>query len=57
MPDTRVRSLFRRTRVFTPPTDARSDADLLTRFLDQHDEVAFESLVRRHGPMVIGAAI
>jgi internalin A len=31
-----------------------SDGALLERFLDQHDEVAFENLVQRHGPMVLG---
>jgi RNA polymerase sigma factor (sigma-70 family) len=31
-----------------------SDAQLLARFIDQRDEVAFEALVRRHGPMVFG---
>ncbi|MFO0824771.1 MAG: RNA polymerase sigma factor [Gemmataceae bacterium] len=34
----------------TGPTDAR----LLESFLATHDEAAFESLVRRHGPMVMG---
>ncbi|HZU37673.1 MAG TPA: sigma-70 family RNA polymerase sigma factor [Gemmataceae bacterium] len=28
------------------------DAQLLDAFLSQHDEAAFEALVRRHGPMV-----
>jgi internalin A len=31
-----------------------SDGALLERFLDQRDEVAFENLVQRHGPMVLG---
>jgi RNA polymerase sigma factor (sigma-70 family) len=31
-----------------------SDGQLLERFVDQHDEDAFASLVRRHGPMVLG---
>jgi RNA polymerase sigma factor (sigma-70 family) len=31
-----------------------SDAQLLTQFVTQHDEGAFEALVRRHGPMVYG---
>jgi len=31
-----------------------SDATLLQRFVSQHNEAAFESLMRRHGPMVIG---
>src|SRR5262249_31055445 len=31
-----------------------SDGQLLRTFLDSHDEYAFEALVRRHGPMVLG---
>src|SRR5579884_2550437 len=31
-----------------------TDAQLLERFLDCHDEAAFTALVRRHGPMVLG---
>jgi RNA polymerase sigma factor (sigma-70 family) len=31
-----------------------SDGQLLRAFLDDHDECAFEALVRRHGPMVMG---
>lgn len=31
-----------------------TDGQLLDRFLDDHDEVAFEALVVRHGPMVLG---
>src|SRR5262249_41561206 len=30
------------------------DGQLLESFLAQNDEVAFEALVRRHGPMVMG---
>jgi RNA polymerase sigma factor (sigma-70 family) len=33
--------------------DARSDTELLDRFVAERDEGAFESLVRRHGPMVL----
>src|SRR5262249_16741104 len=29
------------------------DQELLRRFLDRQDEVAFEALVRHHGPMVL----
>jgi RNA polymerase sigma factor (sigma-70 family) len=31
-----------------------TDGQLLDHFLAQHDETAFEALVRRHGPMVMG---
>jgi RNA polymerase sigma factor (sigma-70 family) len=31
-----------------------SDGQLLERFLSDRDEAAFEALVRRHGPMVLG---
>src|SRR5436309_686368 len=31
-----------------------TDGQLLTRFIQSRDEVAFEALVRRHGPMVFG---
>ncbi len=34
--------------------DGVSDADLLSRFVDQRDEAAFELLVWRHGRMVLG---
>src|SRR5260370_39954357 len=31
-----------------------NDADLLERFLARQEEIAFEALVRRYGPMVLG---
>ncbi len=31
-----------------------TDESLLESFLNQRDEAAFETLVRRHGPMVLG---
>jgi RNA polymerase sigma factor (sigma-70 family) len=34
--------------------DGPSDADLLGAFLTSRDEAAFEALLRRHGPMVLG---
>ncbi|HEY7308498.1 MAG TPA: sigma-70 family RNA polymerase sigma factor [Gemmataceae bacterium] len=37
--------------------DARAcDAELLSRFVGRRDEAAFESLLRRHGPMVLRVA-
>ena len=32
----------------------RPDAELVRLFADRHDEAAFELLVRRHGPLVLG---
>src|SRR5262245_2228833 len=32
----------------------QSDGDCLRRFIDRRDEAAFATLVRRHGPMVLG---
>ncbi len=37
-----------------PDRAGGSDAALLERFLRRRDEAAFEALVRRHGPMVLG---
>ncbi len=34
--------------------EALTDATLLGRYLDRHDQDAFALLVRRHGPMVLG---
>ena len=31
-----------------------TDGQLLERFVDRREEAAFEELVRRHGPMVLG---
>jgi RNA polymerase sigma factor (sigma-70 family) len=36
------------------PAAALSDSHLLERFLTQKDETAFETLLARHGPMVLG---
>jgi RNA polymerase sigma-70 factor (ECF subfamily) len=35
-------------------SDRPTDAQLLESFLTRRDEVAFEALLRRHGPMVLG---
>jgi RNA polymerase sigma factor (sigma-70 family) len=39
---------------FLPDDPNRTDGELLEHFLTQHEEAAFEALVRRHGPMVLG---
>jgi RNA polymerase sigma factor (sigma-70 family) len=36
------------------PPDTLSDAQLLSRFAGNGDEAAFEALLRRHGPLVLG---
>src|SRR5262245_23635654 len=43
-----------RKAVLDQDTLGLTDARLLERFLEMQDEVAFEVLVRRHGPMVMG---
>jgi RNA polymerase sigma factor (sigma-70 family) len=42
-------------RVVAPPDgEGLCDARLLERYLSNRDEAAFEALLRRHGPMVLG---
>jgi RNA polymerase sigma factor (sigma-70 family) len=48
------RLLCRLHRVALRPECGVTDAQLLERFLARRDEGAFEELVRRHGPMVLG---
>jgi RNA polymerase sigma factor (sigma-70 family) len=43
-----------RRLAFASDLGGLDDAHLLGRFLDHQDESAFETLVRRHGPMVLG---
>ncbi len=51
----RLDSLVRRLRrTVASPADAASDASLLERFVASRDEAAFEVLLWRHGPMVLG---
>jgi RNA polymerase sigma factor (sigma-70 family) len=38
----------------TSETDDQADRALLRRFAHYRDEIAFEALLRRHGPMVLG---
>jgi len=49
--DTVIRHL-RRVVLLQDGAD-RTDGELLASFIDQKDEVAFEALMRRHGPMVL----
>jgi RNA polymerase sigma factor (sigma-70 family) len=52
-----LRSLLRSLRRLVEPTGgaATSDAELLERFATRRDHAAFEVLLWRHGPMVLGA--
>jgi len=43
-----------RRAVLTHNASRLTDGQLLTLFIEQRDETAFEALVRRHGPMVMG---
>lgn len=49
-------SVIRHIRRLVRPRDGGdlTDGQLLDRFLGQREEAAFEALVRRHGPMVLG---
>ena len=51
-PTTFVRQL--RSRFLRQDAAGAADAALLDGYLDRRDEAAFEALVRRHGPMVLG---
>jgi RNA polymerase sigma factor (sigma-70 family) len=46
-----IRKLLRRVSV--PPSAGVTDAELLDRFIQWRDEAAFETLLWRHGPMVL----
>src|SRR5579872_3165619 len=46
--------LDRLRRTAAEPGGGPTDADLLRRFVRRRDEAAFELLVWRHGPMVLG---
>src|SRR5215470_11598604 len=43
-----------RCRPGVAPDEPTPDPELLQRFVARRDEAAFEELVRRHGPMVLG---
>ena len=44
---------IRRTALL-PDGASLPDADLLEQYVNQRSEAAFEALLRRHGPMVLG---
>jgi RNA polymerase sigma factor (sigma-70 family) len=52
----RVRTVLRQLKsaALVPGGYGVSDAQLLEQYLAQHSEIAFEALLRRHGPMVYG---
>src|SRR5262245_37498980 len=56
MPTVGLRSVIDRLRTAAPlqGTPGQSDGQLLERYVVRRDEIAFEALVRRHGPMVLG---
>src|SRR5262245_9438155 len=58
MPSGRLDLLWQRVCGLRSPQDADglSDRELMHRFTTQSDTGAFESLLRRHGPMVLGVA-
>jgi RNA polymerase sigma factor (sigma-70 family) len=56
MPASRLDPIIRHLRqtVQRPDVAALSDGQLLEAFITRHDAPAFEALLRRHGPMVLG---
>ncbi len=56
MPEQHLHQFVRRLRQsLRPEVGGLTDAQLLERFVASRDEAAFEVLVWRHGPMVLGA--
>jgi RNA polymerase sigma factor (sigma-70 family) len=49
--------LTRLRRAALLPNDDVSDGQLLAQFIGERDEGAFETLVKRHGPMVLGVCL
>jgi RNA polymerase sigma factor (sigma-70 family) len=56
MPDVQLGVVLRHVRklVRTPAADEPSDGALLDRFVRGRDEAAFDALLARHGPLVLG---
>src|SRR5579871_1476402 len=53
MPTTRLKMIW--AAIPFNRSDSRGDADLLARFLEDHDQAAFEALLIRHTPAVRAA--
>lgn len=51
-----TRTALARLRPLLDPARGEPDGDLLSRFASAGDEGAFQELLRRHGPMVLGLA-
>src|SRR5262245_21578369 len=56
MIDNPLRTVLRQVRRLAGSSEATrsEDRQSLERFISRRDEAAFEGLVRRHGPMVLG---
>jgi RNA polymerase sigma factor (sigma-70 family) len=54
MPAGQLSQVLRHLRRAARPDDGATDAELLERFVRRREEAAFEALVRRHGPLVLG---
>jgi RNA polymerase sigma factor (sigma-70 family) len=59
MADGRAKTVIRYIRELSAPADGEDagDAQFLERFITGRDEVAYEAIVRRHGPMVLGTCL
>lgn len=55
MPGNSLRNVLSYLRRVAEPAGANEDAALVQRFLATRDEMAFDALVRRHGPLVLAA--
>ena len=54
MPDTAIRMVRRYVDQLTTAAEGVDDGDLLQRFVREGDAAAFECLMHRHGPLVLG---
>src|SRR5262245_58181099 len=56
MPTPQISAIVQHIRrlALPPGRPDLSDGQLLEHFVERRDEAAFETLVRRHGPMVLG---